>query len=1433
MTPQEIAQAAMQFGKTPEQGVMEARERKRNEMMQQERDAQRTQTAAELQAAWEQRGQAQRTADEARRTLTLTRHDIEMAEAAGRMGMDTQNWEQADNPEQARIYGSALRAVREADRPVREFQARRQEQMQGNAQEAADWIAEFAKDKRFGLQYQRETMERNIRDIFGEQTDLADNIIRDYFTPVHKAVAEGNRLKNRMREQVKALRLSEHESALTQMRLEGEDGAAAEYVKNNGITVTPEMDRKISDAVAVFRDIYNELYNRMNETLLLNGQEPAPFRKNYAPHFVKDKPDGLLGRIRFAFGLGKDSSTDVPTDIAGMTDTFRPGKKWFGNLLQRKGEITDYDAVAGFDRYVETAADVITLTDSVQRLRALEDAVRYTLSDEGVQDKIDAIRANPEYDALQQRQAIEEVYDDNRSTIQQLIADLKNQQEMGMGRFVTELRRYTDNLAGKKSREDRGWEDMANRQVYTVAKNLEGRVAANMIALNPGSWLTNLIPITQATGEVSVPNMVRGALKTVQGFVKDDGYRDASAFLTNRYGSDSIDKTLTRKVSDLSGLPMEMIDHFTATTIHRARYEQNIRNGMSMDAAIEDADAFAAGLMADRSKGARPTMFNATNPVSKVFTMFQIEVNNQLSYLFKDMPKKQAEKSKAHVAWAYAKVFVGAHLFNVLYSQLTGRDATLDPIGMIMDALGIGEDEEEKKERTGWDVAKSLGTDVAENLPFVGGLLGGGRVPIQSALPDLGTIWNSLSGDAAANKKAATVGKELMKPVVYLLPPFGGGAAKKAAEGFATVRAGGSYALDRDGNRILQFPIFEKGVDDYAKAMLFGKWSGDTAQDYIDSGFKGLNAKETAAYEEMRDKLGVPPQDAYEAVLGLRGFETVKDAEGNTVQGVKEQQRLALLDNDKLTAAQKAALDRAVIVSGEDEVPADYSDRTAFLLSQYIDDNRKDAARAALETGLSIDQFAQWDDRRRELENEKGADDKNVRSKAEARLKMLDEVMRDAGLRDSEKQALADTVLISSMGDSEREEWETIAKGKVDASDYIRFSSDVSAYKKEYKNSGADNSANVAEILRGYESLDDKQRDVLFQTYSSTMKNNPFHVSEYESRLSDNTFFKDLNENGRAELRAMANEYEQAIREERELNSWQGKVYMAKEAGIAPETYLLYRVALEATNADGKGSAKSAEAATAVKLIPGLTQQQRAYLWQSTNTSWKKNPFGSATVSKYSDEGDGAVNPVEGGTLSSVFGPRQSPTRGASSWHKAIDIAADAGTPVRSTLPGKVVAVNPSGYGGGYGVSVRIEHADGIVTEYHHMQEGSADNIHVGDEVAAGQQIGAVGSTGISTGPHLDMQVWKDGQIVDPLTIIPGYGAPSGYTYDGSVSSGVIASGAAAAEKNDGGKSESRGLQSLKGLKNIGQNTFTCRIRHSVPLVEIAHGSAKFAVRSA
>lgn len=1381
--------------------MLEAQERARNEAVQEQAEQERADTVSELMQAWTDKRAAEKQAEQTLSGLTLTRRDINMAEAAAKNGMETQKWEQADNPEQAYMYGSALRQVSEADKPIRQYFAERANEMQIDAQQAADAIATYAKDKRFGGLYQRETMERNIRDIFGKEHQAeAESIIREYITPVHKAVAQGNRLKNKLRDRVKALKLNKHESALTQMRLEKEDAAAAEYIKNNKINLTPEMDAKINRAVEEFRSIYNELYNAINRTLLLTGQEPAPFRQNYAPHFVKDTPDTLLGKVRFALGMGKDSSVNIPTDIAGLTDTFRPGKKWFGNLLQREGEITDYDAVAGFDRYVETAADVITLTDSIQKLRALEDQVRYTLSDEGVKAQIDKIKADANLDALAQREQIEKVYDDNRTTVQKLIADIQNQKRMGMGRFVTELRRYTDNLAGKKSREDRGWEDFANRQVYTVAKNLEGRVAANMTSLNPATWITNFIPITQATGEVSVPNLLRGMYQTVKSGIQDDGYVDASTFLTNRYGSQQLDRTLTRKVSDISGAPMEIFDHIAANTIHRGRYNQNIEKGMSVFDAIEEADAFTASVMADRSKGAVPTVFNATNPVRKVFTMFQIEVNNQLSYLFKDMPKAQRQKGVAAVAWAYTKVFTSAYLFNLVFNKITGRDAALDPIGMIARLFGFGDDEDEEK--TAAERVTGLVEDIGGQIPFIGGILfDGGRVPISSAIPNFVNLGKAaipgLFGvEWSGEKRLQTAAKELAKPATYLLPPFGGGAAKKAIEGFATVKAGGSYAYDNQGNLQLQFPVYGQSPMDYAKTMLFGKWSSDEAQQYIDSGFKGLSADETSAYDNLRDNMGVNPRDAMEAILSIRGFESVKDAEGNTVQTVKEQQRMALFDNEKLTPEQKTAIDSALIVSGEDEMPADYTDRNSFVLGQYINENRQDAARAALESGLTVDQFVQWDDRLSEVKGTKDRFDKNQYSADEARSIVLDEVMKDSALSDSEKQAIADYVLISSMSDTQQEKW-SIAKGKVNASDFVRFKDDVAAYEEEFSKTGADNAGNVATILRGYEGLTDEQRDVLYQTYSDNMSKNPFHVSVYEKNLSGNSFYSDLNDAGKAELRSLANEYEQAVEEGKELNDWQGKAYMAKEAGIAPETYILYRVALAATNEDGKGSAKQSEAETAVNLLPGLTQQQKAYLYQSTNTSWKSNPFGSATVTKYNAETQEAINPVAGGTLSSSFGPRTSPTAGASSWHKAIDIAAPEGTPVQAVKSGKVTS---SGWVNGYGWTVHIDHGDGTETEYHHMQGQS--RLQPGDTVEQGQQIGAVGSTGISTGPHLDLQAWQDGKIVDPLTLIPEYGNASGYVYDGTVSAGVVSS-AKQASSGKSGSSRSKSSTSMKGFDSF------------------------------
>lgn len=116
------------------------------------------------------------------------------------------------------------------------------------------------------------------------------------------------------------------------------------------------------------------------------------------------------------------------------------------------------------------------------------------------------------------------------------------------------------------------------------------------------------------------------------------------------------------------------------------------------------------------------------------------------------------------------------------------------------------------------------------------------------------------------------------------------------------------------------------------------------------------------------------------------------------------------------------------------------------------------------------------------------------------------------------------------------------------------------------------------------------------------------------------------------------------------------------------------------------------------------------------------------------------------GSITSYFGYRNAPTRGASSNHPAIDIGAPMGAEVVASDGGVVIS---TGWNGGYGNSVGIKHDNGMVTYYNHL---SAWNVKVGDQVAQGQPIANVGSTGISTGPHLDFKVLDaNGKPVDPL----------------------------------------------------------------------------------
>ncbi|HEV8635890.1 MAG TPA: LysM peptidoglycan-binding domain-containing M23 family metallopeptidase [Chloroflexota bacterium] len=134
-----------------------------------------------------------------------------------------------------------------------------------------------------------------------------------------------------------------------------------------------------------------------------------------------------------------------------------------------------------------------------------------------------------------------------------------------------------------------------------------------------------------------------------------------------------------------------------------------------------------------------------------------------------------------------------------------------------------------------------------------------------------------------------------------------------------------------------------------------------------------------------------------------------------------------------------------------------------------------------------------------------------------------------------------------------------------------------------------------------------------------------------------------------------------------------------------------------------------------------------------------------------------AARPVAGsfvwplrGAITTYFGePGPFWRRG---YHPGLDIAGPIGAQIAAAGEGVVIEAESSGYNRGYGSYVKIDHGGGVQTLYAHL---ARVQVEAGEQVAAGEPVGAVGMTGFTTGPHLHLEVRVDGQIQDPLRWLP------------------------------------------------------------------------------
>lgn len=881
------------------------------------------------------------------------------------------------------------------------------------------------KDKALGLQYATETQERNLYDIAPDR-ETADRVIDAFFAPIHENERKRVLMVNEYAKKLNALGidtrknihiqlpdvaeskisestlihwLGEKEFDLQEMKAEfGKSKAYQELAEQIGRvkeSLSEEQLWRINEGITELRQLYKELWPMLNEARIKEGYDPIGYIQNYFPHAKFNDPKDPLQKTASLFGIDLTDS-ELPMDIAGRTEDFKPRTQWSGNVLQRKGKATDYDALRIFDQYIEGVSNIVHHTEDIGNIRALSDHMRYSFSEENIKKQIDEIYKNKSLSIEKRNEEIAKIY-------------AQNAENHKLQNYVQNLDEYANLLAGKKSSIDRSVEKtLLGRKYYKAVTGISNRVAGNMVAGNIGSALTNIIPITQGLGRTRTTSQLKGLGEALL-YMKNgemDELTKRSAFLATRGGTERTYKNWLQRLETAGGNLnplqwMEAADTFATQAVWRARYYDNLKDGMGQAAAIKEADTFARNLFAGRSKGAMPTIFSSK--ALKPLTMFQLEVNNGYRNLIKDIPHE--EKTIYRKMRSYMGIVIGAYMFNDLYEKLTGRRSAFDPFGMANEAYGDATGEsmrntwdilgdaisgngleltEKREKKAPSAVIQGVTDELADNTPFVGGLFfGGGRIPLKSAVPHpikAGKhIADAMRGEERWGKALQEANKEAVSPIAtYTMLPVAGGQVNKTIKGLNMMRKGGSYTQTNKGEQ-LQFAVDKDKKTNWAQAALFGKWAVPEAQAHMEKN-RTLSEKSTETYEKLR-QAGAKNTTAFESINKMNREDKGRD-------------KRRAIRSAPLSAEQKAILYRSILKDDQkDKEILDYFKWTNSMgeVADYLmraADYKDNAAKKAALQDAKIS-----DDEKEYIYMEKFVQDES-REKEQSRIRAL----REAGI---------------------------------------------------------------------------------------------------------------------------------------------------------------------------------------------------------------------------------------------------------------------------------------------------------------------------------------------------------------------------------------------------------------------------------------------------
>lgn len=1076
------------------------------------------------------------------------------------------------------------------------------------------------------LSMQLNTMQRNVEKTFGQAEGRKIN--EEYFDPVIENSAEKIRFVNRMFDRVRGFKLSKSESAIVQQVLEGTaaadqvskldpdmqkrvtDAATSTDVKKTAAEMNIPREKmelverykawldtqarlqgadvdakKIEEAAAEYKKAYNEFYDLINEFLVSHGYDPIGYVKGYAPHMQPEKVQE--GTAKFLKLIGIDTQvSELPTAIAGRTDSFRPGKQWNPYFLERtktSNDNVEYDAVGGYESYVNYMANVLYHTDDIMKLREMSKYLRGKYARDGIGDRI--AQAKEMHNAsLEQKigflESADRIAEGTRLTEEQADAALDKYIDSlyeninGMtkyGQFVSVLDDYTNKLAGKQTKVDRVFEDKFGRNFLNLGNKLSAIFGQSTIVGNLSSALNQTAQIPMLTAEVGVGNVAEAVRDIATGKTKADGWEGASNFLTGKRGIDQLTETKgLGKVMDVAAIPFAAVDDVASRVIVRAKYLQEVKSGATHEEAMRAADEYASRMVGNRIQGAKPMAFEDKNIFSKALTTFQLEVANAWSHISHDLPMEFQTMAKTQGKNVAVKKFAGlamkylleAFLFNRLTEWIYGgTPAPFDVIGYVTGAIGAGKGlstnkylltaldntleavtgERElgtEKPDGGFDTeaaAKQLGYTASGDIPFLANALSAvGASDSNMPLPTIplktgADVAKMVVGkDADTRKEAAQkLAEDAPKELKTWLPM--GNQIYKTGKGVEALVRGGAYSGYGDSER-LKYPVDTSGPKGLLKGtqmVLFGPNATQDANEFYASGDRSLTVKQTQAYRDIVAS-GADKKTVYETMQAVRS-----------------------VDDDDPEAAAKAKRD----VIRNADLPDRYKQQ---IYSAMIGDGKDVKFSALRSEKMSWDSIMDCYD----VYDRINRDDEKASIKA---VEFAAEVDR-MNLSDAQKAAVKSNLVFYSGVQAKAETYEKITGAGVSMSDAETLARTIGALTPE---EGADS----VTAMQKYKAIVD-------------------------SGVSDATAAAAM----------------QAIMPE----SIAVKFSAARQWNVPAEKYVEVYEATEGIKEKyGKTSLNAGMAKAAIDSVSGLTQEQRAALWQIQNKSWKpyKNPYSTSVGS--------------------------------------------------------------------------------------------------------------------------------------------------------------------------------------------------------------------------